>query len=340
MHQLRKPYLLYLGDAHIPTDAKTACGLRDWCRDDVLGEWSLPTATVSVGLPRLSPHDAATQGAGSLVIGIASVGGKLPDAWLPDLESAIENGLDIVSGMHTRLTSFPVLVGLAAARGVRLLDVRHTNAKFPAATGRKRTGKRVATVGTDCALGKKYTALALTNALKARGVNATFRATGQTGIMIAGEGIAIDAVVSDFVAGAAETLSPDNAPDHWDVIEGQGSLFHPAYAGVTLGLLHGSQPDAFVLCHDPSRKTIEYYPDFPIPELRDAVQQYAQAARITNRAVRCVGVSINSSTLGDAEWHSYAARVSAELGVPVCDPMRGGVDAIAQTLVDMTPSVT
>ena len=340
MHQLRKPYLLYLGDAHIPTDAKTACGLRDWCRNDVLGEWSLPTATVSVGLPRLSPRDAAAQGAGSLVVGIASVGGKLPDAWLPDLESAIENGLDIVSGMHTRLTSFPVLVELAAARGVRLLDVRHTDTKFPAATGRKRTGMRVATVGTDCALGKKYTALALTNALKARGVSATFRATGQTGIMIAAEGIAIDAVVSDFVAGAAETLSPDNAPNHWDVIEGQGSLFHPAYAGVTLGLLHGSQPDAFVLCHDPSRKTIEYYPDFPIPDLRDAVQQYVQAARITNRAVRCVGVSINSSTLSEAEWQAYAARVSSELGVPVCDPMRGGVDAIAAALVAMTPSVS
>ncbi len=337
MHQLRKPYLLYLGDARIPSDAKTACGLRDWCRSDVLGEWSLPAATVSVGLPRLSPGEAAKQGAGSLVIGIASVGGKLPDHWLPDLQDAIANGLDIVSGMHTRLTSFPVLVSAAAARGVRLLDVRHTDAKFPAATGRKRTGMRVATVGTDCALGKKYTALALTRALAELGITATFRATGQTGIMIAGEGIAIDAVVADFIAGAAETLSPDNAPDHWDVIEGQGSLFHPAYAGVTLGLLHGSQPDAFVLCHDPSRKTIEYYPGFPIPELRDAVPHYLHAARITNRAVRCVGVSINSSTLSEVEWHAYAARVSDELGVPVCDPMRGGLDAIARTLAAMTP---
>ncbi len=340
MHQLRKPYLLYLGDAHIPTDAKTACGLRDWCRADVLGEWSLPTATVSVGLPRLSPQDAATQGAGSLVIGIASVGGKLPTSWLPDLESAIVCGLDVVSGMHTRLTSFPSLVELATRHRVRLLDVRHTDATFPAATGRKRTGMRVATVGTDCALGKKYTALALTNALRARGAAATFRATGQTGIMIAGEGIAIDAVVADFIAGAAETLSPDNAPNHWDVIEGQGSLFHPAYAGVTLGLLHGSQPDALVLCHDPSRTTIEYYPGFPIPALDDAVQQYLQSARITNPAVRCVGVSINSSTLSDADWRAYASRVSSELGVPVCDPLRGGVDAIAQTLMALTPNAS
>ncbi len=333
MNQLKKPYLLYLGDAHHPTDAKTACGLRDWCRDDVIGEWSLPTATVSVGVPRLSPTEAAARGAGSMVIGIASVGGKLPTEWLPDLEDAIASGLDLVSGMHTRLTSFPSLVRGAEERGVHLRDVRHTDMAFPAGTGRKRSGLRVATVGTDCALGKKYTALALTRALEARGAKATFRATGQTGIMIAGEGIAIDAVVADFIAGAAETLSPDNAPDHWDVIEGQGSLFHPAYAGVTLGLLHGSQPDAFVLCHDPSRTTIEYYPDFPLPELRDAIAQYVVAGRVTNRAIRCVGVSINSSTLSDAAWSEYAERVSRELGVPVCDPMRGGVDAIAQSLL-------
>ena len=333
MRQLRKPYLLYLGNAQIPTDAKTAYGLRDWCRDDVLGEWSLPTATVSAGVPRLSPNEAAARGAGSLVIGVAPVGGVLPAAWLPDLESAISFGLDVVSGMHTRLTSFPSLMHAAERHGVRLHDVRHADTTFPAATGRKRTGKRVATVGTDCALGKKYTALALTRALAEHGAHATFRATGQTGIMIAGEGIAIDAVVADFIAGAAEALSPDNAPDHWDVIEGQGSLFHPAYAGVTLGLLHGSQPDAFVLCHDPTRVTIEYFPGFPIPPLRDAIEQYLVAGRVTNRAIRCAGVSINSSTLSDAEWQSYAAGLSSELGVPVCDPMRGGMNAIAQTLL-------
>jgi len=338
MHQLRKPYLLYLGDARIPTDAKTACGLRDWCPNDVLGEWSLPTATVSVGLTRLTPREAAQRGAGSLVIGIAPVGGQLPDAWLPDLEEAIGAGLDIVSGMHSRLTGFPRLVQAAATYHVRLLDVRHTDARFPAASGRKRSGMRVATVGTDCALGKKYTALALTRALTACGVNATFRATGQTGIMIAGEGIAIDAVVADFVAGAAETLSPDNAADHWDVIEGQGSLFHPAYAGVTLGLLHGSQPDVFVLCHDPSRTTIEYFPDFPLPLLAEAIAQYTTAARITNRGAECIGLSINSSTLTDDAWHDYQRSHEAALGIPVCDPMRGGVGAIAAAIAGRTPA--
>lgn len=333
MHQLRKPYLLYLGNAGLPTDAKTACGLRDWCPDDVLGEWSLPTATISVGLARISPTDAGSQGAGSLVIGVAPVGGRLPEEWLPDLELAIASGMDIVSGMHTRLTSFVRLVQMAQQYGVKLHDVRHADMQFPAATGRKRTGLRVATVGTDCALGKKYTALALTHALQALGAQATFRATGQTGIMIAGEGVAIDAVVADFIAGAAETLSPDNAPDHWDVIEGQGSLFHPAYAGVTLGLLHGSQPDAFVLCHDPSRATIEYYPDHPIPPLADAIALYQQMARITNHNAHCVGVSINSSRMSEPDWHTYRDATARELGVPVCDPMRGGLTPIATILL-------
>ncbi len=295
MLELRKPYLLYLGDAALKSDCKTAFGLRDWCRGDVLGEWTHPAATVSVDIPRLSPAAAAALGAGSMVVGVASTGGLLPDHWQDDLESAIEAGLDVVSGMHTRLTAFPRLVRAAARRGTRLVDVRHLNPSFPVATGRKRSGNRVLTVGTDCALGKKYTALALTRELQAHGADATFRATGQTGIMIAGCGIAMDALVADFLAGAAEALSPDNHAEHWDVIEGQGSLFHPAYAAVTLGLMHGSQPDAFVLCHAPERLTIEEYPDYPIPPLREVIDEYLRAGRLTNRAIRCAGLSINSA---------------------------------------------
>lgn len=333
MHQLRKPYLLFLGDVTLKSDAKTAFGLRDWCAGDVLGEWGLPTATVSLGLPRLSPQQAAQQGAGSLVVGVAAVGGALPEHWLAELEAALDAGLDIVSGQHSRLTSFPRLVQAAQRSGARLVDVRHSDQSFPAGTGRKRSGKRVLTVGTDCALGKKYTALALTQALQRRGAAATFRATGQTGVMIAGEGVAIDAVISDFVAGAAEQLSPDNAANHWDVIEGQGALFHPAYAGVTLGLLHGSQPDAVVLCHDPARECIEGYPDFPIPNLQVAINRYVEAGRLTNPAVHCVGISINSSSLSDAAWDAYASRLAQELQLPVVDPMRGGVEAIATALL-------
>ena len=333
MLQLRKPYLLYLGDAALKSDCKTAFGLRDWCREDVIGEWSLPECPVSLDVPRLAPADAAAKGAGSIVIGVAPTGGQLPDRWIDDLEAALRAGLDVVSGLHTRLTSFPRLVAAAAAHGVRLVDVRHANGTHPVGSGRKRTGKRVLTVGTDCALGKKYTALALTKALQAHGAPATFRATGQTGVMIAGSGIAVDALVADFLAGAAEALSPDNAANHWDVIEGQGSLFHPAYAAVTLGLLHGSQPDAIVLCHAPERLTIEEYPDYPIPPLPEVIDLYLRTGRLTNRHIRCVGLSINSSTLSDAEWLHYQQRLERELGLPVCDPMRGGVDPIARALL-------
>lgn len=333
MLELRKPYLLYLGDAVHKSDVKTAFGLRDWCREDVLGEWAHPAARVSLGLARLSPRDAASRGAGSIVIGVAPTGGTLPKQWLDDLEAALDAGLDVVSGLHTRLTEFPRLVGAAERRGARLIDVRHSNQSFPVASGRKRMGKRVLTVGTDCALGKKYTALALTRVLRGRGVAATFRATGQTGILIAGSGVAMDAVVADFLAGAAEQLSPNNAPDHWDIIEGQGALFHPAYAAVTLGLLHGSQPDAIVLCHDPERTTIEEYPDFPIPALREAIEDYLRAGRLTNRAVRCVGLSINSSSLTQDAWDSYRQRLERELELPVCDPLRSGIERLADSLL-------
>jgi uncharacterized NAD-dependent epimerase/dehydratase family protein len=333
MHRLRKPYLLFLGDVQDKLTAKTAFGLKDWCADDVMGEWSLPGCSITLGLERVAPPEAQRRGAGSIIVGIAPTGGKLPPHWVTELTAAADAGLDVVSGLHTRLTSFPQLVQAAARRGVRLIDVRHSDQSFGAASGRKRSGKRLLTVGTDCALGKKYTALALARNLTQRGVAATFRATGQTGIMISGEGIAIDAVVADFIAGAAEQLSPDNAADHWDVIEGQGSLFHPAYAGVTLGLLHGSQPDAIVLCHDPSRRTIDEYPDFPIPDLKAAIDDYLRAGRLTNPEIRCVGLSINSSSLSDAECAAYFARLTRELGLPACDPLRTGVDPLAAALL-------
>ncbi len=333
MHKLRKPYLLFLGDVQDKLTAKTAFGLKDWCPEDVVAEWSLPGCGVTLGLPRLSPQLAAARGAGSIIVGIAPTGGTLPPHWVAELAAAADAGLDVVSGLHSRLASFPELAQAASRRSVRLIDVRHAETTYGAASGRKRSGNRVLTVGTDCALGKKYTALALVKSLKARGIAATFRATGQTGIMISGAGIAIDAVVADFIAGAAEHLSPDNAADHWDVIEGQGSLYHPAYAGVTLGLLHGSQPDAIVLCHDPSRRTIDEYPGFPIPDLEVAIEDYLRAGRLTNPAIRCVGLSINTSSLSDAGCAEYFRRVTVEVGLPVCDPVRTGVDVLAAALL-------
>jgi uncharacterized NAD-dependent epimerase/dehydratase family protein len=330
--QLSKPYLLFLGDAISFLDCKTAAGLRDWCPADVIGQHALPACTVNLGIPSLTPIEAAARGARSLVIGVAPVGGAIPPAWWPTLFAALEAGLDLVSGMHTRLAEIPDLGASAARLGRELFDVRHADRRFAAGSGRKRSGRRVLTVGMDCAIGKKYTALALTKALSERGVEATFRATGQTGIMICGRGVAIDAVVADFIAGAAEWLSPDNRADHWDVVEGQGSLFHPAYAGVTLGLVHGTQPDAMVLCHDPRRHTIDDFPHCPLPTLHDAMAQYLAAARITNRQARFIGISLDTSRLDEAERVQLRERLEAQFELPVIDPMREGAARLAAAI--------
>ena len=200
-------------------------------------------------------------------------------------------------------------------------------------TGRKRSGLRLLTVGTDCAVGKKYTALAIEKELRARGVDADFRATGQTGIFISGRGIAVDSVVADFVSGAAEWLSPAAAPQHWDVIEGQGSLFHPAYAGVTLGLIHGSQPDVMVLCHDFARTAIADYEGYAIPSYEACFEAYLAAARLTNPAARFAGVSLNTSSVDEAAAGRAVAAVAARTGLPCCDPIRHGVAPIADRIL-------
>jgi len=222
------------------------------------------------------------------------------------------------------LNDQPDLRSAAARLGRRLIDVRVPPPNIPVGTGRKRTGKRLLTVGTDCALGKKYTALALAQALLRRGVAADFRATGQTGILIAGGGMPMDAVVADFEAGAAELLSPDAHADHWDVIEGQGSLFHPAYAAVSLGLLHGSQPDVIVVCHEAGRKNVLGTPSYSLPTLAETIELNLTLGRRTNPAVRCAGVSINTSRLSVDEAEQYLQRVSDEIGLPAADPIRAG----------------
>jgi len=331
--RLRKPYLLFVGDADSDAQAKTAFGLRDWARLASLAQLRLPGSRVDLGLPEMTPEAAAQAGAGSLVIGVAPVGGQIPTAWQPILRRAVEAGLDVVSGMHTSLEYVPELPAAARRRGVALIDVRLPRHSFATATGRRRTGKRLLTVGTDCALGKKYTALALTEALRVRGIDVDFRATGQTGIMIAGGGVAIDAVVADFAAGAAEALSPDAPPDHWDVIEGQGSLFHPAYAGVTLALLHGSQPDVLILCHDPTRLHLNAFPGFPVPDLQDAAARYTEAARLTNPAVRLGGVSLNTSMLSPTARASLLAATAAKLKVPCFDPLQTPLNAVLDRIV-------
>ena len=323
---LPSPYLLFLGDTTEPGYAKTAFGLRDWAADRCIGEFAIAGATVTTGLPKLSPAEAVSKGARSLVIGVANSGGFIAESWIPALKEALEAGLDIVSGMHSRLTDIPSLREAAAQAGRRLIDVRDPPRDIPIGTGIKRSGKRLLTVGTDCALGKKYTALAIARTYHERGVDADFRATGQTGIMIAGAGIPMDAVVSDFAAGAAEMLTPDAAADHWDIIEGQGSILHPVYSGVSLALLHGSQPDVLVVCHDPTRERLLGDEDFVVPTVDEIIDLTVRLGRRTNPDIRVGGISLNTSGLSGAEALAVMAKESVRLGLPVADPMRGGAD--------------
>ena len=324
IERLPQPYLLFLGDIVEPAYAKTAFGLRDWARERCIGELACAGGTVSTGLETMTPAQAHAAGARSLVIGVANPGGMIPDSWLPCLLQALEAGLDLVGGMHARLGGIAVLREAALQRGRRLIDLREPPREIPVAKGTKRSGRRLLTVGTDCALGKKYTALALARAFVARGIDADFRATGQTGILIAGGGVPMDAVVSDFAAGAAEMLSPDAASDHWDVIEGQGSLFHPAYAGVSLALLHGSQPDVVVVCHQPGRERVLGHPDFALPTIEDTIALALLLGGRTNPAIRCGGVSLNTAHLDEAAALRLLDAERERLGCAVADPMRGG----------------
>jgi uncharacterized NAD-dependent epimerase/dehydratase family protein len=324
--ELPQPYLLFLGDATDLRFAKTALGLRDWVPNLCVGECVLPGGTVTTGLPRLSPEEAQVRGARSLVIGVAPIGGRLSATWIPLLKEALHAGLDLISGMHGKLAQNPELKAIATDLGRQLIDIRNPPPNIPIGTGVKRSGKRLLAVGTDCALGKKYTALTIARAFRARGIEADFRATGQTGILIAGSGIPIDAVVADFIAGAAEMLTPAAKDDHWDVVEGQGSIFHPSYAGVSLGLLHGTQPDVIVLCHEVGRDRVLGLEDYQTPTLEEAIEWHLRFARRTNSHARCAGVSLNTSRLDEAKALAALAATSARLRLPVADPLRSGAE--------------
>ena len=295
----------------------------------------LPGCPVDIGLPDLNIEEAIAAGARTVIIGVASTGGQLEAAWMPQLIALAEAGFDIASGMHDKLSDSPELVAAATKGDATLIDLRVPPEGLPVARGRKRIGKRVLTVGTDCAVGKKYTALALHQEFKERGINADFRATGQTGIMIAGEGIPIDAVVADFVSGAAEELSPDNDVDHWDVIEGQGALLHPSYGGVTLALLHGSQPDAIILCHDAERTDLlGLEGHFAVPPLNQVANMALTCAKITNPNCIWGGISVNTSMYNDEQRKAYLAQTEDKYGIPCVDPVATGMATMADFLLE------
>jgi len=332
---IETPYLLYLGHSSDPADIKTSRGLAVFRPDICVGEYRHDDCPLTLDLPRMDFAAAHAAGARTLVLGIANAGGKLGEDLIVDALAAMDAGLDIASGLHHRLNAEPRLIEAAARRGRKLHDVRDPRPDIPIGNGKPRAGKRLLTVGTDCSVGKMYTTLCLASALEKRGVAADFRATGQTGILIAGDGVPLDAVVADFISGAIEQISPARSDDGWDLIEGQGSLYHPSFAGVSMGLLHGAQPDALVLCHDPVRSHMRGLPHYAPPGLAECMEANLRAGRLTNPDVRVVGIALNTSALPEDEAIALCARTEAELGLPTSDPYRMGVETILDRLLDM-----
>jgi uncharacterized NAD-dependent epimerase/dehydratase family protein len=332
---LDPPYLLFMADVADDGHGKTGQGIAYWRPELCAGQMRLPGCEIDLGIPELSVEEAVEAGVRTAIIGIASTGGVLLDNWMPALTGLARAGINIAAGTHRKLAAVPELVAAAKAGNSMLIDVRVPPADLPVGTGNRRSGKRVLTVGTDCAVGKKYSALALHRELDRRAVNADFRATGQTGIMIAGAGIPIDAVVADFISGAAEALSPANETNHWDVIEGQGAILHPGYAGVTLGLLHGSQPDALVLCHEAGRNQLKSMDsNFAIPPLDELIATLLTLARVTNPDCIWAGISVNTSRLDDHRRDAYLADLESRYSVPVADPVATGMQRIADYLLE------
>lgn len=331
---IAKPYLLFLGDVPDQLAAKTAAGIVDWRAEWCLGQLRLSGCKADLGLADMDAKTAAKAGAKTMVVGVVNAGGVMPQHWVDSIVAAIEAGLDVATGLHVKLSSFPAIAVAAEKHGRKLHDVRHPTMTFPTGKGDLRPGKRLLTVGTDCSAGKKYTALALEKAMRARGFDADFKATGQTGIFISGRGVAVDAVVADFIAGAAEWLTPAADPEHWDIVEGQGSLFHPSFAGVTLGLMHGSQPDAFVVCHEPTRRTMRGV-NAPLPSIAEVIDTTITLGRLTNPAIACVGLSINTENLSEGEAVAYLDRLMREHDLPAVDPVRFGVEMLVDAIAEL-----
>ena len=332
---IETPYLLFLGDAPDMLAAKVAIGIRDWRPENALGQIRLPGCGADLGLPDMTLGEARDAGVRTVVIGVANRGGVISPEWKKVLVAALEEGFDLASGLHTLLRDEPDLKAVAEATGRSLHDVRLPEMRYPIADGMKRTGKRCLAVGTDCSVGKMYTAMAMEREMHARGMQATFRATGQTGILITGDGVPLDAVVADFMAGAVEWLTPDNAPDHWDLIEGQGSLFHVSYSGVTLALIHGGQPDALILCHEPTRAHMRGLPDYSLPSLAQLRDTALPLARVVNPACAVVGVSVNTQHMDERAAQDYVHGVEAEMGLPATDPYRFGAKRLVAALAEM-----
>ena len=329
---IQQPYVLFLGDAPDPLAAKVAQGIKDWRPGLSIGQITLPGCKADMGLKNLSIKEAVSMGAKTLVIGVANRGGIISDKWKDVLKEAIISGLDIASGLHNLLRDESELVNLAKIHNTNLIDVRVPTVEYPIANGIKRSGKRCLAVGTDCSIGKMYTAIALEKEMKNKGLKATFRATGQTGILITGDGVPLDAVIADFMAGSIEHLTPDNDEDHWDIIEGQGSLYHPSYSGVTMALVHGGQPDALILCHEPTRSHMRGLPGYSLPTLKELNDTAIKLAKVVNKNVKVIGVSVNTSNMENEKALEYLKQVEEEMKLPTVDPVLTGTSRLVEEL--------
>ena len=334
---MQTPYLLFLADAKEVLSLKIAKGVVDWRPELCVGEIALPECTVTLGVPRLTLAEAKEQGAKTLVIGMNNSGGTIAAHWVPTILEALECGFDVASGLHQRLTNIAEVRDAAQRNHCQLFDVRHTATDLKTATGLPRSGKRLLTVGTDCSVGKMYTALAVEKSMRARNLDADFIATGQSGIFISGKGLAIDCVVADFISGAVEQLSPENDANHWDIIEGQGSLFHPSFAGVTLGLLHGAQPDAMILCHVENRSYMRGMRAHKLPGLQETMEMNLLSARLTNPNAQFVGISVNTVDLSASDSEAVLQKYAAEFQLPCVDPVRTGVEPIVDRIAELWP---
>ncbi|MEX0778823.1 MAG: N-acetyltransferase DgcN [Balneolales bacterium] len=333
---IKTPYLLFLGDAHDQLAVKVARGIRDWRPEYALGQLRLPNCQADLGLPDMTLAEAREAGVKTMIIGVANRGGVISESWKRIMIQALETGFDLASGLHNLLRNDPTLVAAAKKHGRQLFDVRVPQHEFPIANGLKRSGKRCLPVGTDCSVGKMYTGLAMEQEMKAREMKVSFRATGQTGILITGEGVPVDAVAADFMAGSIEWLTPDNDPDHWDLIEGQGSLFHVSFSGVTLALIHGGQPDALILCHEPTRTHMRGVPGFQLPSLEALRDLSLQMAQMVNQYCQVVGISVNTEALSEAEAGKYLSEMEDRMGLPTVDPYRHGTARLVDALEAIT----
>jgi uncharacterized NAD-dependent epimerase/dehydratase family protein len=329
---IQTPYLLFLGDAPDQLAAKVAQGIRDWRPDNAVGQFRMEGCKADVKLPDMDLAEAKAAGAKTLVIGVANRGGVISPAWKKVLVTALEEGFDLASGLHNLLRDEEDLAAVAHATGRKLHDVRVPSVKYPIANGVPRTGKRCLAVGTDCSVGKMYTSLAMDLEMKKRGRKSSFRATGQTGILITGNGVPLDAVIADFMAGSIEWLTPDNDDDHWDHIEGQGSLFHVSFSGVTMALIHGGAPDALILSHEPTRQHMRGLPGYAIPSLEALRDLALPIARITNPKAEFVGISVNTAAWGEDQAMTYLEGVEKRMGLPAVDPFRQGAGRLVDAL--------